>query len=207
MKKARQITIPDSKIITQTEYEDYYNHAKNSSLWYLNNFNRNSNQIRQKLYDKGYPKDEVFIVEDKLITKDIDRNLENEEISKQATPVNIVEEIITLLTENSLIDDIYYIENMLEAQLNKGKSLSLAKQVLINTKKVDRNLLNEVISKMDEIEELEEEGLNKVALKTVNSSMYQRKDKFQRKQYLYQRLLRSGYSSADISSWIENNLE
>lgn len=190
MKQARQVIIPDDRILTMDEYKELFNHAKNSSIWYLSRYARNSAQIKEKLYNKGYIKDSVYVI----------TNGDTQEI-------NIVDKVIEYLIEMVFIDDKNYAKTMLVSQLKKGKGLTLVKNTLIYEKKVDPELLNEIIEEIGEIKTITQEQINKIGLKLMNSSTFKKKDKYGKKQFLYQRLSARGFNSTDIINWIDNNFE
>lgn len=192
MKKARIIEIPENKILTKDQYEDYYNHAKNSCFWYLSRGDRNSEQLKEKLYKKGYIKEDVTV-----LTK-----------SGEEQQENIVNNVINYLKEISYIDDDAYAENILDHYLERGKGINAIKRILIYDKKVDSELLEELIlTKKDYINSKEKELLNKKALMAVSTETFKNKDKYKQQQYLYGHLMRHGFKSEDISNWIKDNLE
>lgn len=186
MKKAREISIPDDGVITLEEYEDYSKHAFSSSSWYASNYSRNSNQIRDKLYRKGYPVDEVTV------------KLDNGEVMHK----NMVEDTVQRLQDSLLIDDRNYAESVVRSQVRQGNGLSKIRSMLIQ-KKVDSELANSVIESL----ELEDEIIQAVSIQAeriIRSSQYQKLPPgWARQQKLTQKLLAKGFSFDDISQWKE----
>lgn len=189
-KRARKIEIPEDYIITDEEYADYFQHAKNSSLFYLSRFDRNSNEIRQKLYEKGYPEGEVTVRGKDGETRD----------------VNMVEDTVDFLIDASMIDDENYVEYNLLRYLDSGKGLNFIRRKLVFEKRVDPTLWEETIEKLsEEIDEKTSERIESVARQVMNRSTYKKKNEFDRRGYLYQFLARRGFNSGDITEWIQKN--
>lgn len=187
MKKAREIVIPDDGVITLEEYNDYSQHAFASSSWYATNYARNSNQIRDKLYRKGYPSDEVTV------------KLESGEVMYK----NMVEDTVERLIESLLIDDRHYAESVARSQVRQGNGMSKVRSMLMQ-KKVDSDLISEVIEELDLDDEIVE-AVARQAERVIRSSQYQKiPEGWARQQKLTQKLLAKGFSFDDISRWKEN---
>lgn len=192
MKKARVVEFPSDRALTFEEYEDLKKHAYNSALWYVTNYAKNSYQIRTKLYDKGYPKNEVETVD----------NYDEKFYS------NIVEEVVKQLEDFSYVDDESYIDDAISSGLRKGKSISSIKTKLIHT-----GLPKDMIEKglegfEDDKEELEDDALDRAAQKIVNSYSFTKiEDKFKAKQKVVQSLGTKGFPMGKIFEWIDNNLD
>lgn len=192
MKKAKQVDFPQDRPLTFEEYNDLSKHAYNSALWYVTNYNKNSYQIRTKLYDKGYLKDEVPVVK-----------------NDEKTYHNIVEETITKLKDFSYINDESYVESAIYSGLRKGKSISS-----IRTKLFQTGLPKDLIDKgMEEFSEetqteMEDDALDKAASKIVNSYSFTKiTDPFKAKQKIVQSLATKGFPMGKIFEWIDENLD
>lgn len=189
---ARKIEIPEDYTITEEEYADYFQHAKNSSLFYLSRYDRNSNEIRQKLYEKGYPEGEVTV-----------RGREEE-----TRKVNMVEDTIDFLIDTSMVDDENYVEYNLLRYLDSGKGLNFIKRKLVFEKRVDPTLWEETLERLsEEIDEKTSDSIERVARQVMNRNAYRKKNEYDRRGYLYQFLARRGFNSGDITEWIQNNEE
>lgn len=188
MKKARQIEIPEDRNLTWDEYQDFNSHAIASSMWYASNYSRNSNQIRDKLYEKGYPHGEIGI----------DTSM-GEEVFK-----DIVEDTVNHLIECLLIDDRKYAESVINSQLNRGFGVSKIRMAL-SMKKVDKDLAEELLETLD-LDDQKFEAIDKAAQRVVKSSAYLKlPEGYPRQQKLTQQLASKGFSFGDISEWRENN--
>lgn len=82
------VELAAGQVLTPKEYEDLYNHAKNSGIWYAMNLPKTTHEFRKKLYEKGYPEDPVFI----------QREAGREE-------VNLVDRVIEWLVDSYYIED------------------------------------------------------------------------------------------------------
>lgn len=179
MKKARKVFIKDE--ITAEEYEELLQHAKNSALWYQTNFFKNSNQIREKLYDKGFPKHPTLITD--------------------GTERDFVEETIKFLDEMAFLDDEYYVENLVQELMEKGKGINYIKQKAWE-RKVETEDLEEVLNRT-EFRELYKESFEKAESRIKASSSYlTREEDWRKKQFLTQRLMQTGFTYGDISTYL-----
>lgn len=190
MKKARQIEIPETRNLTWEEYLDFNGHAVNSSMWYASNYTRNSNQIREKLYAKGYPRDEVAV---DLLDGKIDYK-------------NMVEDTVDHLVECLLIDDRQYALSVINSQLSKGFGLAKVRMAL-SIKKVDRELAQDLLESLD-LEKQNHDAIDKAAQRVLKSSAFLKlPEGWPRQQKLTQQLASKGFSFGDISEWRENNAD
>lgn len=62
MKRAKQVEVAAYSEISQDEYEKLLNHAVNSATWYSTNGLYSEGEILEKLWQKGFPKDEPVYV-------------------------------------------------------------------------------------------------------------------------------------------------
>lgn len=188
MKKARQIEIPETRNLTWEEYVDFNSHALNSSMWYASNYVRNSNQIREKLYAKGYPQDEVAV----------------DKTSGETVYKNMVEDTVDHLVECLMIDDRQFAVSIINSQLDRGFGLSKVRMALM-AKKVDRELADELLASLD-LEDKTFDAIDKAAKRILKSSAYLKlPEGFARQQKLTQQLASKGFSFGDISEWRANN--
>lgn len=188
MKKAREIEIPETRNLTWEEYSDFNSHAIASSMWYASNYSRNSNQIREKLYAKGYPKDEVAV----------------DTYSGETIYKDMVEDTVEYLIECLLIDDRQYATSVINSQLSRGLGVSRIRSALF-AKKVDPELAQELLETLD-LEEQTHEAIDRAARKVVKSSAFLKLEPgWPRQQKLTQQLASKGFSFSDISEWRDNN--
>lgn len=188
MKQARQIEIPENRNLTWEEYLDFSGHAANSSMWYASNYTRNSNQIREKLYAKGYPKGEV----------EVDLPEGGSDFK------DMVEDTVERLVESLLIDDRQYATSVINSQLSRGLGISRIRSALI-AKKVDPELAQELLETLD-LEDQTNEAIDRAAKKVVKSSAFLKLEPgWPRQQKLTQQLASKGFSFSDISEWRDNN--
>lgn len=190
MKKAREIEIPETRNLTWEEYSDFNSHAIASSMWYASNYSRNSNQIREKLYKKGYPKDEVAV----------------DTHSGETIYKDMVEDTVEYLIECLLIDDRQYALSVINSQLARGFGLSKVKMAL-SIKQVDRDLAQELLDTLD-LDDQKFDAIEKAAKRVLKSSAYLKlAEGWPRQQKLTQQLASKGFSFGDISEWRANNEE
>lgn len=190
MKKAREIEIPETRNLTWEEYSDFNSHAIASSMWYASNYSRNSNQIREKLYKKGYPKDEVAV----------------DTHSGETVYKDMVEDTVGYLVDSLLIDDRQYALSVINSQLSRGFGISKVKMAL-SMKKVDRELAQELLDSLD-LEDQTFAAIDKAAQRVLKSSAYLKlAEGWPRQQKLTQQLAAKGFTFGDISEWRANNEE
>lgn len=190
MKKARQIEIPETRNLTWEEYSDFNSHAIASSMWYASNYTRNSNQIREKLYAKGYPKDDVAV----------------DLVSGETVYKNMVEDTVDYLVDSLLVDDRQYALSVINSQLSRGFGISKIRAALF-MKKVDRDLAQDLLDSLD-LDAQTFEAIDKAARKVLKSSAYLKLESgWPRQQKLTQQLASKGFSFGDISEWRDNNEE
>lgn len=186
MKKARQIEIPEDRSLTWDEYTDFNSHAVKSSSWYASNYTRNSQQIRDKLYNKGYPKGEVPV------------------LLQDGTTVykDMVEDTVVQMIDWLLIDDRQYATSVINAQISRGVGISKVKSML-SQKGVDRELAEELLEELD-LDDKVSDAVDKAAERVLRSSAYLKLGEgWPRQQRLTQQLLSKGFSFDDISRWKE----
>lgn len=190
MKKARQIEIPETRNLSWEEYSDFNSHAIASSMWYASNYTRNSNQIRDKLYAKGYPRDEVAV----------------DLLDGKTDYKNMVEDTVEHLVESLLIDDRQYALSVINSQLSRGFGMSKVRMAL-SMKKVDRDLAQDLLDSLD-LEAQNFDAIDKAAQRVLKSSAYLKlAEGWPRQQKLTQQLAMKGFSFGDISEWRANNEE
>lgn len=185
MKTARKVLFPNNRPLTKDEYEDFYNHALNSSMWYVTNFMRNSNQVREKLYDKGYPHGEIHI-------KGIQ------------SPVNIVETVVEKLQDLLLIDDESYAENKAKSLIYSGKWGNVAFYEMLR-KGIEKDLAEKTIKKFFTTEEAFS-TLDRIGPRIVEISKRKKLDRYKTKTDIVQKLMGKGFPYGIISEWLEDQL-
>ena len=180
MKKARQIVVPEDRPLTYKEYENYSEHAFNSSLWYAGEFLRNEQQVREKLYRKGYPADEVPVVDPE----------------GKIFQVNMVEDALARLVEAEVVSDRAYAEAFYRRKLSGGTGLSKAKFEL-QVKGISKELAEDVALDFEDSEEVDE-GFERLFMRTVEASSFRALDPRKQQQKLFSTLARKGYSMDKI---------
>lgn len=185
MKQARQVTIPLEEPLPWKEAEELALHAYNSSLWYLGAYSRNSGQVREKLYAKGYPR---------VPTPYHTREGAVEER-------DYVEECIARLQEGALLDDGHYASSYVESKLRQGWGLRRIAQEL-RLKHVSDDLIEEVLAAVED-EEREAEALRKPLERLLAASNFQRLEPAKRRQKAYSTLLGRGFPSDLIAEALE----
>jgi len=182
-KKAKKVEIPEG-IIDFKEYEKLLSHIHNSALWYATNYPRNSGYLKEKLYDKGYPRESSQY-------KDLDGSIKE---------VNFVEEAVNKMIDISMIDDETYAESLFELLVEKGKSLSVIRFEL-RQKYVDPLTIETLLENFDNDEKIIE-SIDKSAQKILRSSTYKKQDTDMKKnQKLIQGLMSKGFNYSEIELW------
>lgn len=178
MKKARQVVVPEDRPLTQEEYQDLSEHAYNSSLWYAGEYLRTSQQVRDKLYRKGYPRGSVEV---------------QQSPGGPLLAVNMVEDVIVQLESKEVISDRLYAEHVIKTKVAGGVSLMRAKQE-VQAKGISRELADEVGEDLEE-EAAEEKGFERAfSLAMKAPAVRQAKDPWARKKKIMTILARKGYS-------------
>jgi len=189
MKKAREIHIPDDRPLTWDEFVDFRDHAYNSSSWYATEFSRTSEEILDKLERKGYPRGEVFYIDDEG----------NEAF------FDIGEWVLEKLRDYYLIDDEALARRVVERELQNGRGSQW-----IITKLTQRGIERDfILDLLDELktEDATIEAVSLIAHRYMNTSTYLKQpSEFKKKQKLVAHILSKGFSFNDISNW-ENSLE
>lgn len=184
MKKAREVIFPEGRPLTWDEYEDFKNHAINSSLWYATTYFSNSSQIREKLYKKGYPRNSIT-----YLNKDGSQNTEN-----------IVEAVITHLQDISVLNDKHYAESFVESKKNQGVGRN---KIFFELKR--KGIPEEIISSVLENFQNNDDALDKAISRVTSSSSYKKiTEPWKRRQKLSQTLYSKGFSWDDISDKLED---
>lgn len=184
MKKARQIVIPEDRALTYEEFDDYRNHALNSSLWYATEYTRSEKQVTDKLLAKGYTLEDV----------------EYKNRAGETKYFNIIDYVINELKEGLVLNDEAYARALINRYADSRRGASYIKQKL-GEKGVDPELADELLSEMKDEEQVIE-AIDSLAERYMNSSAYTRvEDKYKRRQKLITHLISRGYSFDDINLW------
>ena len=129
-KEPRKVIIEEGQELTKNEFHDYFSHAKNSATWYCTNFSKTGKQIREKLYEKGYPEGEVII-----------------EREGEKVPFNLVEETIGWLERVHLLDDRHYALRFAEGKLAMKQGRSRVQRDLF-FKGIDEAIIEDVLEEV-----------------------------------------------------------
>lgn len=191
-KKARTVEIDPNRTLSFEEYDDLLRHARNSSMWYLGRFPSHSSKIRQRLYEKGYPKEDV-----KHLGLDGEVELSN-----------IVEDTMVELDLLHMLDDELYIESKLKSSIAKGKGASLAAREL-KYNGIPENEIEAVLDTLeDELEDRQNEAVDKAAQKVMRSSTFRKAEKaWQKSMVLSGGLRAKGFDRDLVDSWMDSNSE
>ena len=184
MKKARQIEIPSDRPLTFEEFEDYKNHAVNSSLWYASEYTRSEKQITEKLLNKGYIRDDVEYVDEEGETQFF----------------NIIDHVIAHLKEGLVLDDEAYARSLINrySMGRRGKSYIKTK---LYEKGIDSDLAERLMEELRDEEQVLED-IDALAERFMNGSSYRREENpYKRRQKLTSHLVSRGYGFDDIALW------
>lgn len=181
MKTARQVVIPADRPLTFKEFEDLKNHAMASSMWYASTYVRNTEQVKEKLYKKGYWEDDINATDEK------GKNFS----------YNIVDTTVDKLVELQIIDNVAYAESVVRTRLRQGSGINKIRMDL-SFKKVPSDIIEEVLSGIEENDS--NAALEKALSKILSSSGYKKLDDPRKKQQkITQALLGKGFSFDDVS--------
>jgi len=183
-KKAKKVEIPTDRVLTLKEWDEFFTHGKNSAIYSVQNYSRNSNQIRQKLYDKGYPREDVMA-----------------ETTDGKRPVNFVEEIIQHLENWHLLDDDGFAEDIISSKLNQGYGPRKIEAELYN-KKVDSDTIKRLLEEIEE-DDIQDALELAVDIVTRKSSYYNISDPYKKRQKLSQSLVARGFNYSDIAEVVK----
>lgn len=179
MKKARQVEVEEGQHFNKQEFEKLFGHAKNSLMWYVTQTGKTIFELKTKMYDKGFPKEDVFLVHD-------DGTLE---------PRNFVEEGIQYLRDAYLVDDEEYA--MRYARRRKAQRFGPSRvRMDLQFKGVDsefiENALEEVFSDTEEL---------KIFLEALYEKMPKESgQRFKEEQKLVKKAAAKGWNFEDILS-------
>lgn len=188
MKKAKKVVVPLDRTLTYDEWESLWNHAKKSAYYGVMNYNRTSSQVKQKLFDKGYPKSKV-----KAITDDGERE------------VDFTEEVVDYLDSLFLLDDDLIALNMTSKKLSKGYG-----PVRIRSELYQKGLSEDIVNKyVDNISEEDmKEALNYAKEQILRKSSFKKiANEWDKKRKISQGLAARGFFYSDISSLEEEGVD
>lgn len=191
-KKARTVEIDPTKTLELNEYDELVRHARNSSIWYLGRFPSHSTKIRERLYEKGYPREAV---------KHLD-------IEDEVQESNIVDEVMHELELLHMLDDQLFIESKIKAAIYKGKGTSLAAREL-KYKGIPEEEIEAVLEGLeDELDSQLLEAVDKAAQKIMRSTPFRKAERsWQKSMVLSGGLRAKGFDRDTVDSWMESNSE
>lgn len=191
-KKARTVEIDSSKPLSFEEYDELLRHARNSSMWYVGRFPSHSTKLRKRLYEKGYPREDVthYDLEDELVES------------------NIVDETMAELELLHMLDDANYIEGRFRTFLARGKGLDIAAREMIfggipedEVLEVRESLEGELSSELDE-------AVQRAAEKIMRSTPFRKAERsWQKSMVLSGGLRAKGFDRDTVDFWMESNSE
>lgn len=182
MKKARKVEVPE--VLTEKEFMKLQEHLRNSVMWYIANSQKSEKELRQKMYDKGYPVEDV-----ELVTND-----------GRKESRNFVDEEIAWLELTGFLDDKDLAERIAIRTVRSGKGLQAASQKLFQKgfKKEDIDAAISAVEEYDLSNSLEKAG----AQAERSPSFKKATNIWGRKRAIRQRLTAKGFSSSDIATYI-----
>lgn len=192
MKKARHVSIPDDRRLTESQYEELLTHARRSAEWNIVNFGRNETEVREKLRRKGYVTDDVHVVGS----------------DGSETDRNLIEETITYLKETRILDDAQTLENLIYDLASSGKSMTS-----VRMKALQRRFPAEDVDKAVESyrerygDEDERTGLDRAAGRIISTASFGNLTWRRKKQRFIGSLVSKGYQMNDIFEWIDAHEE
>lgn len=191
-KKARVVEVDTSKVLDWDTYDDLLRHARNSSMWYLGRFASHTSKIRQRLADKGYPREDVRYLS----------------IGGDIETANIIDETIVELQLLHMLDDELYIESKIKSSIAKGKGTSLVVREL-KFSGIPEEEIEAVLEGIEgELDDSLMEAVAKAAEKIMRSSPFRKADKaWQKSMVLSGNLRAKGFDREVVDSWMESNSE
>lgn len=191
-KKARTVEVDTSKPLDFDVFDDLLRHARNSSMWYLGRFPSHSTKIRQRLYEKGYPEEDVSYYDG---------------IGELQT-ANIVDETMKELELLHMLDDKLFIESRLKSFIARGKGVSLAVQEM-KFKGIPEEQIEAVLEAIgDELDGDLAEAVGKAAEKAMRSTPYRKATSgWQRSMVISGALRAKGFDREIVDYWMESNSE
>lgn len=185
MKRARQVEVPDDGSLSLKDARELADHAVSSAIWYAGRSSRSAQQIREKLYLKGYPKYPV-----EATAKD-----------GSVEEFDFVEAAVDRLVELSFIDDEALARAVAAEKLRLGKGIRRVQDDL-RVRGIPASIIEDVLSEVED--SAMEEALEKAVRQAVNSSSFTRiTDPRKRKEKLARSLASKGFSFSDINSVLE----
>lgn len=191
MKKAKNVEIPLDRPLTYDEYKKLRKHAINSAIWNATHYNRNTFQIRDKLITKGYTTENVT-----FINKDGDQE-----------DANIIDDTISHLINNSIIDDERLADDYVYNSAMAGKSISSIRTKMFQ-KMFPKEIIDNSIDKfLEEYDDTDSDALIRVAEKIVRVNSFKKLDQYKKKNKLIRMLVSKGFSFNEILDWINEHPE
>lgn len=189
-KKARVVEIDPDGTLSYSEYDELLRHGRNSSMWYLGRFPSHSTKIRQRLYEKGYPREDV--------------RRKNSEGDVELG--NLVDEIMEELQLLHMLDDRLYIESKLKSTIAKGRGTALAVREL-KYKGIPEEEIEAVLEGLeDELDSDLSAAVERAAEKIMRSSPFRKAERgWQKSMVLSGGLRAKGFDRDTVDTWMESN--
>lgn len=185
-KAPRLVEVEEGQLLSKSQFDDLFSHAKNSGVWYCTNYSKTSQQIREKLYAKGYPEGDVM--------------LEKEEGPEA---FNLVEETIAYLEDILLLDDYSYAERMARGKLGLKQGRNKVKFALLQ-----KGIPLELVEKaLDEVYADAGEELLTFVRKTWQQEAKRFDEQFKIKQKIMQKAMGRGWDLGEVIEAIDTYLE
>lgn len=163
-------------------FYDLFEHAKKSGMYYCSNFSKTSGQIRKKLYEKGYPVDNIVF---------------------QGEEFNIVDEVIKYLEELLLIDDESYAESYAKTKMARGHGETKARAAMLD-KGLPKSIVEKALEKVygDSLDELKDLIEKQIAIVQRNET-----DFYKIRSKVFKRVVSRGWGFQEASEIIDELLK
>lgn len=183
-KGPRLVELAEGQVLSKKEFLDVADHAKNSAIWYVTNRPKSAQQIREKLYAKGYPEGEVILEADEGRVKR-----------------NIVEETITHLENVLLLDDRFFAERIAESRLRQKQGKGRVRFALIQ-KGIPAELADEVL---EEVYADSGDELLEFVQKAWEQELRRTPEEFKVLQKVMRKAMSRGWGYEEVSDAIERH--
>lgn len=183
MKKARVIEWKDE--LTEEEYDDYYKHALNSSIWYINNYPGHSSKLIKRLKEKGYLDEDVIVLK----------------ASGEKEHINILQKAMKDLDAAGYLRDESIVEGFMESFKKRGYGYKIA-ALKVSQKGIPMSEIEKFESLFTDDEELFD-SLDRIYEKVIRSSRYGKLPDYQKSMFVKSKFYERGFDSDTINAWYE----
>lgn len=192
MKKAKVVDVPLDRPLTTQEHGALASHAHSSALWYAMQMGKNTFQIREKLWAKGYPRDPVQV----------------QVSGGELEPHDLVEECIAELVESAVVDDLDLATSLAESLLRQGRGTGAIRTKLFQRgfpRDMAEVALGEALGHGED--DAEAEALALAGERLLRSPSLHRLDSQKARQKLVRTLASRGFPLDAVFAWVSDNWE